>query len=601
MSLSLLHYAILVINTDFKGRWPMRRRISLPLKLFLICFAFVLSCIILISQLSYRYVQKEIRTNDAYYTKQILAKVDQYLTVNFSSFQTILFSFETSVKANINNKEVIQKQLRELYELNSNYVSNIYLIKNDLSIIGGSTPTRIFDEPLPDRLPLFDAAGKNRGTTIVSEPYKSKYSGWTVTMVRYLNGSPSPMAIAVDLDLKAIEDTLFKINKQEHMNLALITATGKIIAGFSENIGPLDVQDHTFSVGETSGEQILDANGTSFQLHTREGLPVSILKQPTEKFNWFIISINDESRMAAALTRLETYYIGLLLAGLLLSLFISFFIAKYIRTPLYSLKTKMKRVEQGDLATTISIDRNDEFGDLSKAFDRMLKQIVELIRRSEYHNELERKLEIQVLQSQINPHFLYNTLGSISNVIRLGQIDKVDVVIGSLISILEYGISDASEKVSLRQELQNVSDYIEIQNIRYNRHFMLIEKIEEGLLDFPVFRMLLQPMVENSIFHGYNGGQIEGSITIQAYRDADFVMVEVIDHGEGIPAEHAAPILSSESSDLEVKRKRIGLNNIHGRIRLHYGEEYGLHIISIPKIETCIRAIFPASLMKGDA
>lgn len=137
----------------------------------------------------------------------------------------------------------------------------------------------------------------------------------------------------------------------------------------------------------------------------------------------------------------------------------------------------------------------------------MLQQIVELIRRAELHNELERKLEIQVLQSQINPHFLYNTLGSISNVIRLGQIEKVDVVIGSLISILEYGIADASEKVSLRQELQNVADYIAIQNIRYNRHFHLIENIEDGLMEFPVFRMLLQPIVENSIFHGYNGGE----------------------------------------------------------------------------------------------
>ncbi|TXK85320.1 histidine kinase [Paenibacillus sp. N3.4] len=579
----------------------MRRRISLPIKLFLIVFAFVLSCIILISQLSYRYVQKEIRTNDIYFTNQILAKVDQYLTVNFSSFQTILFSFETSVKANMNNPEVIKKQLRELYELNSNYVSNIYLIKDDLSIIGGSTPTRIFDEPLPDRLPMFAEASKNRLTTIVSEPYQSKYSGWTVTMVRYLNGSSNPMAIAVDLDLKAIEDTLFKINKQEHMNLALITASGKIIAGFSGNVGPLDVQDRTFSIGETSAEQILDTTGTSLQLHTKDGMPVSILKKSTEKFNWSIISINDESRLEAALSRLETYYIGLLAAGLLLSLFISFFIAKYIRNPLYALKTKMKRVEQGDLTTTMTINRNDEFGDLSRAFDRMLQQIVELIRRAELHNELERKLEIQVLQSQINPHFLYNTLGSISNVIRLGQIEKVDVVIGSLISLLEYGIADASEKVSLRQELQNVADYIAIQNIRYNRHFHLIENIEDGLVDFPVFRMLLQPIVENSIFHGYNGGGIEGSITIHAYREGGIVMIEVIDQGEGIPSDQITHILTAEPSDLEVKRKRIGLNNIHGRIRLHYGEQFGLQIISIPKEITRVRAVFPVGSFKGDA
>ncbi|MGE6663727.1 sensor histidine kinase [Paenibacillus xylanexedens] len=579
----------------------MRRRISLPLKLFFIVFAFVLGCIILISQLSYRYVQKEIRTNDIFYTNQILDKVDQYFTVNFSSFQTILFSVETSVKANINNTEVIKKQLRELYELNSIYVSNIYLIKSDLSILGGSTPTRIFDEPLSERAPLFDAADKNRRTTFVSEPYKSKYSGWTVTMVRYLNGAPFPMAIAVDLDLNAIEETLFKINKQEQMNLALITATGKIIAGFSENKGPLNIQDHSFSIGETSAEEILDTTETNLQLYTNDGTPVSLLKKPTEKFNWTIISINDESRLKAALSRLETYYIELLAAGLLLSLFISFLVAKYIRKPLYTLKTKMKQVEQGILTTTVTINRNDEFGDLSRAFDRMLQQIVELIRRAELHNELERKLEIQVLQSQINPHFLYNTLGSISNVIRLGQIEKVDVVIGSLISLLEYGIDDASEKVSLRQELRNVADYIEIQNIRYNRNFNLIEDIEAGLMDFPVFRMLLQPLVENSIFHGYNGGGIEGPITIHAYREDSIVIIEVIDQGEGIPADKIKHILISEPSEEEVKRKRIGLNNIHGRIRLHYGDQFGLDIISIPKEITLIRAVFPAELPKGDA
>lgn len=579
----------------------MRRRISLPLKLFFIVFAFVLGCIILISQLSYRYVQKEIRTNDIFYTNQILDKVDQYFTVNFSSFQTILFSVETSVKANINNTEVIKKQLRELYELNSIYVSNIYLIKSDLSILGGSTPTRIFDEPLSERAPLFDAADKNRRTTFVSEPYKSKYSGWTVTMVRYLNGAPFPMAIAVDLDLNAIEETLFKINKQEQMNLALITASGKIIAGFSENKGPLNIQDHSFSIGETSAEEILDTAETNLQLYTKDYTPVSLLKKLTEKFNWTIISINDESRLKAALSRLETYYLELLAAGFILSLFISFLVAKYIRKPLYTLKTKMKQVEQGILTTTITINRNDEFGDLSRAFDRMLQQIVELIRRAELHNELERKLEIQVLQSQINPHFLYNTLGSISNVIRLGQIEKVDVVIGSLISLLEYGIDDASEKVSLRQELRNVADYIEIQNIRYNRNFNLIEHIEAGLMDFPVFRMLLQPLVENSIFHGYNGGEIEGPITIHAYREDGIVIIEVVDQGEGIPADKLKHILISEPSEEEVKRKRIGMNNIHGRIRLHYGDQFGLEIISIPKEITRIRALFPAELQKGDA
>jgi two-component system sensor histidine kinase YesM len=353
-----------------------------------------------------------------------------------------------------------------------------------------------------------------------------------------------------------------------------------------------------FFIGETSGEQILDTNGSSMQVSTKEGNPVSILKQPTEKFNWFIISINDESRLEAALARLQTYYFGLLLAGLLLSLLISYFIAKYIRIPLYYLKAKMNRVEQGDLNVTISIKRSDEFGELSRAFDRMLQQIGELMQRSELQNELRRKLEIQVLQSQINPHFLYNTLGSISNVVRLGQLDKVDVVIGSLISLLEYGISEASEQVELRYELQNVSDYIAIQNIRYNRSFQLIEQIEEGLMAFPVFRMLLQPLVENSVFHGYSGGQLEGSIAIRAYGEGEFTVIEVEDQGVGITSDKLGHLLVPDSAGSEPKRKRIGMNNIHERIKLHYGEQYGLHIVSIPGKGTKVRALFPPSPTK---
>lgn len=120
-------------------------------------------------------------------------------------------------------------------------------------------------------------------------------------------------------------------------------------------------------------------------------------------------------------------------------------------------------------------------------------------------------------------------------------------------------------------------------------------------MDFPVFRMLLQPLVENSIFHGYNGGGIEGPITIHAYREGGNVIIEVIDQGEGIPTGILEHILVSEPGDVEVRRKRIGLNNIHDRIRLHYGEQFGLQIISIPKEITRVRAEFPAGLFKGDA
>lgn len=145
-------------------------------------------------------------------------------------------------------------------------------------------------------------------------------------MVRYLNGAPFPMAIAVDLDLNAIEETLFKINKQEQMNLALITASGKIIAGFSENKGPLNIQDHSFRSERRQRKKFWIRQKQTFNCLPTMVFRSPLLKKPTEKFNWTIISINDESRLKAALSRLETYYLELLAAGLILSLFISFWL-----------------------------------------------------------------------------------------------------------------------------------------------------------------------------------------------------------------------------------------------------------------------------------
>jgi two-component system sensor histidine kinase YesM len=209
------------------------------------------------------------------------------------------------------------------------------------------------------------------------------------------------------------------------------------------------------------------------------------------------------------------------------------------------------------------------------------------------NKELQRKLEIQMLQSQINPHFLYNTLGSISNVVHLGQLDKVDPVIRSLIAILEYGIKDSSEKVTLRDELRNVRDYLQIQNIRYNKQFEWVEAIGPEHGNYPVFRMMLQPIVENSIFHGYEGGTISGPIYLATYEENRRFIVEVRDAGVGMPQPIVDRLLTAQSDESRPGRKRIGLYNIHARIRLQYGEPYGIRVSSTEGAGTTVRLELP--------
>lgn len=160
-------------------------------------------------------------------------------------------------------------------------------------------------------------------------------------------------------------------------------------------------------------------------------------------------------------------------------------------------------------------------------------------------------------------------------------------------------IADASERVTLQEELENVRHYLYIQNIRYGNTFELVQKIEHELLQIPLFRMLLQPIVENSLFHGYCGGLREGSIRISAYTAADRFVIEVEDDGVGMPEEKVRLLLQPTTESAAANsRRRIGLYNIHKRIQLYYGETYGLEVESIMGKGTIVRASFPSKADK---
>jgi two-component system sensor histidine kinase YesM len=577
----------------------MKFRISsLTFKLFIICFLFVFGSVSLLSQLSYQFVQNEVRTNNDFFINQMLSKVDQYINLSFSSLQTILFAIDSSYTQGTDEVESLTPELQKLYDLNLNLVSNVYVIKKDTSIVGGSPLTPAFDEPNEQRIALQQEAIANKLTTLTSLPYFSRQSGWTVTMEKYLHNSNPDAVVALDMDLNTIDNTLLQINRDDLVSLVIIDATGTVIAGSLGQAGILNTKDHTFSLGGITSKEILKLNNT-FQFKSEAKENWTARKLLGSRFGWTILSLNSESFTKRSLHNLEKYFIILLSIGLLLSAIIAAFVTRFIRKPLGYLMTKMNLIKQGYLDVPIMMNRKDEFGELSRTFDMMIRQIKELLANLRSNRELKRELEIQVLQSQINPHFLYNTLGSIGNVVRLGMHDQVDPIIGSLIKILEYGIEDVTETVTLREELLNVRDYIFIQNIRYNHVFEIEEEIEAGLLEFPVFRMLLQPIVENSLFHGYNGGRLQGKIRIAAYRDEEQIRVEVSDYGVGMVEEQRIQLLQPGTQRRPDKRKRIGLFNIHQRMLLNYGENYGLEIESEIGQGTLVRAIFPNKQPEG--
>ncbi|MDF2924137.1 MAG: two-component sensor histidine kinase [Paenibacillaceae bacterium] len=564
---------------------------GLSFKLFLLCLLFVSGVVTGVTRLAYTYIYQELRSNNEFYVRQMLSKVDQYLTLSSSSILSQLYavnSYYTPGTALENLKPL----MNQLLEMNQGLIKNIYVIRPDLSIIGGSPLTVVYEDPREERRVFYEQALADRAGVSYTGPYASSSSGWTVTMSKLLKGSDPPAVIALDLDLSLFESTLLDLSRSDLINMAIMDSSGKVIAAFPTQYGKFDHGTHTTVIGGITSAELARSGEASLTTKNEEGKPLSILKLSASRFEWSIISVNDETRLAEPLRRLNTYYWVLLLAGLFLSAGVAWVVTRYIRKPLRFLRTQMTMVKQGNMTAGTALKRRDEFGELSRTFNQMIRRIADLLQDREEDYEKRRQLEIQVLQSQINPHFLYNTLGSISNVIGLGQYDKADPIIVALIRILEYGIADAAQKVTLEEEIRNVRDFIYIQNTRYNKEFPLIEEIEPELYSFPVFRMLLQPIVENSLFHGYCGGRMQGEVRIRAFREEQRTVVEVVDHGVGMAPETAQMLLTLEKKH-EGTRRRIGLRNIHQRIQLYYGLQYGLTIASIPGGGTCVRAEFP--------
>ncbi|MBD0379736.1 sensor histidine kinase [Paenibacillus sedimenti] len=567
---------------------------SLTFKLFIICLTFMFGTVFIVFQMSYRIIEKEIRSNNDFLIEQMQSKVDQYITLSFAALDTILYAVESAHANDMHNSDEILPVLRKLYNMNANSVADVYVINEDASMVGASPRSVLFSDPDEQRNELWSQVMQNKTSIYVSVPYRSKQQDWTVTMAKYIGGSNPPKVAALDIDLKAMEQSLLNINRSDLLGIAIVESSGKLVAGNLTNIVEMDERTRTFAIGEVTSDQLLSKSAISGVLYT--GTPKRSWyyhKFPGSRFNWTIITFHSESLLQQSLKRTETYNLAMLGIGLVLSAITATFITHYIRRPLSFLMSRMRLVKQGFLHIPVVLKRKDEFGELSQSFDLMLKQIIELLEQVKRSHDLQREQEIQVLQSQINPHFLYNTLGSISNAVKLGYLDKVDPIVRSLIRILEYGVANDSRFVPLSDELENVREYLFIQNVRYKSHYQLIENIEPGLESFKVFRLLLQPIVENSLFHGYRNGRLPGEIHIHAYRNPGSVVIDVTDFGLGMTEEQAASALIPRTEDEPRTRKRIGLVNIHQRIQLYYSDLFGLSIETELGRGTCIRATFP--------
>ena len=269
---------------------------------------------------------------------------------------------------------------------------------------------------------------------------------------------------------------------------------------------------------------------------------------------------------------------------LIVSIF-SLLMAMDIIEPINRLVHSIRKVEQENVHEEVLVDREDELGYLSKCFNKMSGEIDNLLNRV-YKEQLTRKeSELKALQAQINPHFLFNTLESINWMAQLNNVPEIRDMVTALSALMEASIGKGSPMVPISKELKYIDSYLLIMKNRYGERLTYESHIDKSLLRNEVPKLILQPLVENAIYHGIDRTRKKGIITLTIEKQENRIYIEVKDNGKGMMPEEVIEMNQMFKEDnhdylLGTNRKSIGLVNVNGRLKLFFGQEYGLEIES---------------------
>lgn len=288
----------------------------------------------------------------------------------------------------------------------------------------------------------------------------------------------------------------------------------------------------------------------------------------------------------------STGYIQVLFASaaaisLLACLAFAYGMAKRMSTPIIELVKGMKRVSRGDFSARVSAVGKDEFGLLGSGFNQMTGQIEKLLRSVKEEQRRFRIAESKALQAQINPHFIYNTLDLIKWSAKMNETAQVDTVVTQLGRLLRGVIHVKREKVSVREELELVDSYLNIQKIRFSDRLFCHFRMDPDIMEATIPRFTIHPLVENAIVHGFENKNGKMVLMVSGYiRDGNLVF-EIIDNGVGMTPETIGRIFSERNGD------STGILNVHKRIQLYYGESYGVRISSEPGKGAVVTVVMP--------
>lgn len=565
---------------------------SITLKLCLLLISFIISVSIVIGTWSIKDINKIVQVEMGKMNSEILEEVSDNISILLSNIEEIgnnIVEDNKLVSALSLKSEEVRENTDNVFNLSKyaegllneqvwkygkyNMKPELYVISENDFNISTYSKNKYEMNSIKNELWYNEIIQANGKTVLISTfedengigPYKCIFRMGRV--IKDLITDETLGVLIMDVSEKMLYDRYNKIIK-DGRNIYIIDIKGNIISSKDKRL-----------IGENYYKELdygsYIETGEWYSIFERDNVKFMKMSSTLDRYGWSIIEEIPLHIVRQPIKQITQKFLLTLVLVIIVSFIVIYKISAWVTKPVINIKNTIEKVMGGNLKVKVEVDREDEIGKLEESFNNMVKWLDDSIEEIKEKEKQKRIAELSFLQAQINPHFLYNTLSGVRFLVSMNRNDEAEEMLYKFSKLLRNILPRASELISLEDEIEIIKTYIELQQIRYPNEFEVCISIDENIKSIMLPALILQPIVENAIFYSMESENNEGKIKINGYVNDDNIIIEISDNGKGMSSTQINNVFKNKESI-----NRVGLINVHERLQLNYGKNYGIEIKS---------------------
>ena len=572
---------------------------SIQNTIFVLTASLVLFAVITVTVISLNFTRSSIFENTVTYNRQLTGQVN----ADIDSYISYMENISSMLAENLDVKKYLFGEGEEADEAGVQLLSqfstvlssrediyNLGILQKNGKALLNEGKSRLNTYVDMEKQEWYRRAVENRDSFYLSSAHvQHMIQGerpWVITLSRYI---PDPMnkeggVLFVDLNYSAIRKLCDDSSVGKKGYIFILDEDGNIVYHPQQQQLYNELQTEYIDEVMNCQTDVLNmGDGDSARLYT-------ISRSDTT--GWTVVSCSYISELLKKSEEAQIIYMLMAVVLVAIALLISSFMAKSITQPILKLQSSMALIQEGDFrAGNVEVESRNEIGSLTETFNVMTLRIQELMEQNINEQKAKRKSEMKALQSQINPHFLYNTLDSIIWMAESGKNEEVVLMTASLARLLRQNISNEEEEISIFDEVEYCRNYLTIQKMRYKDKLEFRIDVAPEITSCQIIKLVLQPLIENAIYHGLKYKESKGLLELIGYAAGEDIIFEIRDNGVGMDEETLNHIF--ERHTVNYRSNGVGVYNVERRIKLTYGQEYGITYKSRSGEGTVARVCIP--------